>query len=81
MFDFELTAYELASIDALDTGIRGGPEPVDVTLEAFVGRSPKRDRRIRPPTPRCVYWARMATLPWVWVVGRAVRALGAPASS
>jgi diketogulonate reductase-like aldo/keto reductase len=35
VFDFELTADELAAIDALDTGKRGGPEPKDVTLEAY----------------------------------------------
>jgi diketogulonate reductase-like aldo/keto reductase len=35
VFDFELTADELAEIDALDTGVRGGPEPEAVTLEAF----------------------------------------------
>jgi diketogulonate reductase-like aldo/keto reductase len=35
VFDFQLTADELAAIDALDTGRRGGPEPTDVTLEAF----------------------------------------------
>ena len=27
MFDFELTRDELARIDALDTGVRGGPDP------------------------------------------------------
>jgi 2,5-diketo-D-gluconate reductase A len=35
VFDFELTGTELAAIDALDTGVRGGPEPADVTLETF----------------------------------------------
>jgi len=35
LFDFELSADELAAIDALDTGKRGGPEPTDVTLEAY----------------------------------------------
>jgi diketogulonate reductase-like aldo/keto reductase len=35
IFDFELSNTELASIDALDTGIRGGPEPVDVDLENY----------------------------------------------
>jgi diketogulonate reductase-like aldo/keto reductase len=35
VFDFELTADELAAIDALDTGKRGGPEPADITLESF----------------------------------------------
>ena len=27
VFDFELSTEELAAIDALDTGQRGGPEP------------------------------------------------------
>ncbi|WP_205820310.1 MULTISPECIES: aldo/keto reductase [unclassified Microbacterium] len=35
VFDFELTAAELSSIDELDTGERRGPEPEDVTLETF----------------------------------------------
>jgi diketogulonate reductase-like aldo/keto reductase len=35
VFDFELTAAELAALDALDTGVRGGPEPQDITLENF----------------------------------------------
>ena len=35
VFDFDLTADELAAIDALDTGQRGGPEPEAITLEAF----------------------------------------------
>jgi diketogulonate reductase-like aldo/keto reductase len=35
VFDFELTADELAAIDALDTGRRGGPEPEVITLENF----------------------------------------------
>ncbi|WNV87434.1 aldo/keto reductase [Umezawaea sp. Da 62-37] len=35
VFDFELTAEQLAAIDALDTGKRGGPEPADITLESF----------------------------------------------
>jgi diketogulonate reductase-like aldo/keto reductase len=35
VFDFELSAEELARIDALDTGVRGGPEPEQVTLETF----------------------------------------------
>ncbi|HEX7717819.1 MAG TPA: aldo/keto reductase [Marmoricola sp.] len=32
---FELTADELAAIDALDTGRRGGPDPAAITLETF----------------------------------------------
>jgi diketogulonate reductase-like aldo/keto reductase len=35
VFDFELTDTELASIDALDTGVRRGPAPEAITLEAF----------------------------------------------
>ncbi|MEL7976315.1 aldo/keto reductase [Isoptericola sp. F-RaC21] len=35
VLDFELTADELAAIDALDTGVRGGPEPDAITLETF----------------------------------------------
>ena len=35
VFDFELSAEQLAAIDALDTGIRGGPEPEDITRENF----------------------------------------------
>jgi len=35
VFDFELTVDELTRIDALDTGIRGGPEPDAITLDAF----------------------------------------------
>ncbi|GAB3206121.1 aldo/keto reductase [Marinactinospora endophytica] len=35
VFDFELTADQLAAIDALDTGVRGGPEPADITRENF----------------------------------------------
>ena len=35
VFDFELTSDEMAAIDALDTGRRGGPEPEAITLETF----------------------------------------------
>ena len=35
VFDFELTADELARIDALDTGVRSGPDPDTITLESF----------------------------------------------
>jgi diketogulonate reductase-like aldo/keto reductase len=35
VFDFELTGEQLAAIDALDTGKRGGPEPTDITLATF----------------------------------------------
>jgi len=35
VFDFELTSEEIAAIDALDTGVRGGPDTDSITLEAF----------------------------------------------
>ena len=35
VFDFELTADQLAAIDALDTGVRSGPEPEAITRENF----------------------------------------------
>ncbi|WP_421762146.1 aldo/keto reductase [Devosia sp.] len=35
VFDFSLTVDEIAALDALETGVRGGPEPANVTLETF----------------------------------------------
>ncbi|WP_145736054.1 aldo/keto reductase [Saccharopolyspora dendranthemae] len=35
VFDFALSPEELTALDALDTGVRGGPDPSEVTLEAF----------------------------------------------
>lgn len=35
VFDFELTPDELAAIDRLETGVRGGPEPDFITLDNF----------------------------------------------
>lgn len=35
VFDFELSPQQVAAIDALDTGVRGGPEPEVITLESF----------------------------------------------
>lgn len=35
VFDFELDAVQMSAIDALDSGVRGGPEPEAVTLETF----------------------------------------------
>ena len=35
VFDFDLTGEELAGIDALDTGQRGGPEPEAITMASF----------------------------------------------
>ncbi len=39
--DFELSAEELAWLDALDTGVRGGPEPADITRENFATDIPE----------------------------------------
>ena len=41
VFDFELSVDELASIDALDTGKRGGPAPEDVVFPAFSREIPE----------------------------------------
>jgi diketogulonate reductase-like aldo/keto reductase len=35
VFDFELTTDQLTAIDALDTGVRRGPEPDTITLDTF----------------------------------------------
>ena len=35
VFDFDLTREELDAIDALEMGVRGGPEPDSVTLERY----------------------------------------------
>jgi diketogulonate reductase-like aldo/keto reductase len=35
IFDFELSGDQIAAIDALDTGIRGGPDPDSITLETL----------------------------------------------
>jgi 2,5-diketo-D-gluconate reductase A len=35
VFDFALSREEVAAIDALDTGVRGGPDPDSITLEAY----------------------------------------------
>lgn len=35
VFGFDLSAAQLAAIDALDTGVRGGPEPEAITRETY----------------------------------------------
>ena len=35
VFDFELSAAEIAAIDALETGVRSGPDPDGISLENF----------------------------------------------
>ncbi len=41
MFDFELTTDEVAAIDGLGTGKRGGPEPDTITLESLGRQIPE----------------------------------------
>jgi diketogulonate reductase-like aldo/keto reductase len=35
VFNFDLTSDQLAAIDALDTGVRGGPDPDSITLKNY----------------------------------------------
>jgi 2,5-diketo-D-gluconate reductase A len=35
VFGFELSGEQMAAIDALDTGVRGGPEPDSITLDNY----------------------------------------------
>ena len=35
VFDFALEADEVAAIDALDTGVRGGPDPERLNRETY----------------------------------------------
>jgi diketogulonate reductase-like aldo/keto reductase len=35
IFDFQLTADEVAAIDALETGVRGGPEPASISPATY----------------------------------------------
>jgi len=35
VFDFELSSKQIAAIDALDTGVRCGPDPDNITLENY----------------------------------------------
>ena len=35
VFDFTLTGEQVAAIDALDTGVRGGPDPDTIALDTF----------------------------------------------
>ena len=50
VFKFELTTAELKALDALDTGMRGGPEPDDITLQAYGRLIPKPDVTEGSPT-------------------------------
>jgi diketogulonate reductase-like aldo/keto reductase len=43
VFDFELSDDELAAIDALDTGVRGGPDPESITLDKHGFAIPEAD--------------------------------------
>jgi diketogulonate reductase-like aldo/keto reductase len=52
VFDFELGADEMGTLDALDTGQRGGPEPDAVTLETFSRDIPEARREGHRPDSR-----------------------------
>jgi hypothetical protein len=54
VFEFELSREEVAAIDALDTGVRGGPDPDSISLEALrIPRHPTAySSNIRPAAPR-----------------------------
>jgi diketogulonate reductase-like aldo/keto reductase len=41
IFDFELTQEQVAAIDALDTGVRHGPDPDSITLEKYGKQIPE----------------------------------------
>jgi hypothetical protein len=41
VFDFELSSAEISAIDALDNGVRGGPDPDKITLETFKREIPE----------------------------------------
>jgi diketogulonate reductase-like aldo/keto reductase len=41
VFDFELSSDAISAIDALDTGVRGGPDPDKITLETFKKEIPE----------------------------------------
>nr|UXE45362.1 morphine 6-dehydrogenase [uncultured bacterium] len=41
LFDFELTGDQIAAIDGLESGVRGGPEPDNITLETFKREIPE----------------------------------------
>ena len=49
VFDFELSADEMAAIDGLDTGRRGGLEPDAITLEVFGREIPEAWSRLLSP--------------------------------
>lgn len=41
VFDFELTREQVAAIDVLDTGVRGGPDPDSITLANYGSAIPE----------------------------------------
>jgi diketogulonate reductase-like aldo/keto reductase len=41
VFDFELDGEQIAAIDALDTGVRGGPDPNSINLENYEIKIPE----------------------------------------
>ena len=41
IFDFELSDEQLQQIDALNTDLRGGPEPENITMENYYREIPE----------------------------------------
>lgn len=61
VFDFELAPEELAAIDALDTGVRGGPDPAEITLETFGRPIPRPERHRTYPRTSNIHRKDMQT--------------------
>src|SRR4051794_30133978 len=68
VFDFDLTSDEMAAIDRLDTGRRGGPDPDAITLEAF-GRDTPRGLADSSPAGRRASTAPRGAIPADAAVG------------
>src|SRR2546423_719637 len=87
VFDFELASEELAAIDALDTGERGGPDPDRITLTRSGRRRRPDSARASRRTRRGEHPARAAWARWhrgrgaTSGGGRACRAASSSASS
>jgi hypothetical protein len=61
IFDFQLSSYEVAAIDALDTGVRGGPEPASISPATYPYKvEDDRCRTTRSIARRC-----FVAPPWV----------------
>ena len=78
VFDFELAPDELAAIDALDTGVRGGPEPEPSRSKPSAATSPKPDA---PIWTICALRARKADDSREQIVGDRLEAIDGSANN